>query len=245
MKNFSMGRFGRLFRNAAVRESFVACNAPESAVASHAVILEGRSPGAVVANKRNTTDAGLKLSSMTSCDERRFGFTLIELLVVVLIIGILSAIALPQYRVAVGKAQMMKMAPIVRSIYDAAKRCEMANGTDGDCVNFENLDVHIPGATYKPYQDGFQAHFSSEYCGLRPGPYVTCGRTIGRYDKGESAVYVIRQDGSAYCLASNWGAYDESKGIGHKICKSLGGIKTGSGWNDSSQASTYAFYKLP
>lgn len=145
---------------------------------------------------------------------------------------------------AVGKAQMIKMAPLARSIYDAAKRCEMANGTDGDCVNFENLDVHIPGATYTPYKDGFQAHFSSEFCELTPGPRVVCG---GEYqaDLSQRALYAIEASGNAYCLAHNEGAYDENKGVGHKVCKSLGGVKIASGWNTSEQKSTFAYYKLP
>ena len=70
-------------------------------------------------------------------------FTLIELLVVVLIIGILSAIALPQYQRAVEKARAAEAFVIIRAIADANRRYYLANGEY--TWSLTDLDIEVPG----------------------------------------------------------------------------------------------------
>ena len=70
------------------------------------------------------------------------GFTLIELLVVVLIIGILAAVALPQYQKAVVKSHFAEAKVNLKTLAQAIIVCHLEHGEDDECVN---LDVDIKG----------------------------------------------------------------------------------------------------
>ena len=72
------------------------------------------------------------------------GFTLIELLVVVLIIGILSSVALPQYQKAVEKSRATEVMMYVDAYIKAQQLYHMANGTFAEYSKWGDLDISLP-----------------------------------------------------------------------------------------------------
>ena len=87
-----------------------------------------------------------QLANWSHREGAHHGFTLIELLVVVLVIGILVAVALPQYRLAVLKARTASYLPLLRSIEQAQEIYYMNNG---QYAHFSretpSLGVELPG----------------------------------------------------------------------------------------------------
>ena len=110
------------------------------------------------------------------------GFTLIELLAAVLIIGLLTSIALPQYRKSVQRAEATEALINLRTIFDSAKRYRSANSEapmklNGLDVSFfdadtpESASFNIGNYHYTFTEEGLSAcrlsgtgSYSNTYC---------------------------------------------------------------------------------
>ena len=143
------------------------------------------------------------------------GFTLIELLVVVLIIGILAAIALPQYEKTVERARAAEAMQMVASIARANEVYKLANGSYTTDISL--LDIQVPGTdtTY----NGFPRKNTDKFqYGTRANLYsnsMAIGRRIGAGFNDTSNYYsiVALPDGKIIChYTSQW--KDFCRGLG-------------------------------
>lgn len=161
------------------------------------------------------------------------GFTLIELLVVVLIIGILAAIALPQYTKAVERARMSEA---MQSLGDIARAQSVLYMTHGRFANtLEELnalgDVNVRGASSTIWGDvriltgAIQIQDGISHGEGKAMSYI---RANGKYQGGVLRVYVFR-DGFIFKSCNNPAGTHEfcnmAANAGY-VCNSVGNSDT-------------------
>ncbi len=157
----------------------------------------------------------------------RFGFTLIELLVVVLIIGILAAIAVPQYQKAVEKARMTEAVSFVRTIANANLVFYMKNGTYADTGELDLLDIDVPGTGADWGGTRIKTtHFMYSPRGLSGNELALAHRlnNSGATGHGIYYIYISRSDP----LRIRCAAYEngEATAIQRKLCQRLNATGT-------------------
>ncbi len=146
------------------------------------------------------------------------GFTLLELLVVVLIIGILAAIALPQYQMAVGKAKFSTLKNITKSLQESAQRYYLANNAYPKVMAGLDINVNVKKEETKSWS--LELTTSDDivcniWTALNGDPYVACGRKIF----GETVKYYLYRDSGKQhaCLVLNSNGPD-AKGPASRLC---------------------------
>jgi len=91
------------------------------------------------------------VKKMLAGTEREAGFTLVELLIVILIVGILSAVALPLYLGYTKDARLAEAKALGGSVLTALSGCVQVKGSGNNCVRSEvqnRVGLDAQGSTY-------------------------------------------------------------------------------------------------
>ena len=164
------------------------------------------------------------------------GFTLIELLVVVLIIGILAAVALPQYRKAVAKTKAVEALTLLKSLADAQEVYYLANGNYTNSIS--DLDVDIPAT--KISTTAVDSGYVFDCLDYRRCIAVTSNTNMPDFQY--HLTHLSAEDladthfNRALWSGKHWCYFNNSKSdLAKKICQSMGTLDTSVGANNYYQ----------
>ena len=163
------------------------------------------------------------------------GFTLIELLVVVLIIGILAAVAVPQYKIAVTKSQVSTMLSLGKALADAQEIYYLANGSYA--TNIQELDIAVPEAC------SLQANSTTNLsCGKYFFITIDSGQVGIHYCPDENTTWAsckshrdfkisfwLQHNANSSSAGRRFCEYITSSDLGKRICKNFGDFNPAGG----------------